>query len=53
MLVSCLASSLILKIKACSNATSADFQRTAQRYIPEDTSVHIYHSENLKSSISR
>jgi hypothetical protein len=41
MLVSCLAYSSNLRMKAtCSSKTSADFQRTTRRYIPEDRTLH-------------
>jgi hypothetical protein len=36
MLVSSLAYSSTLNIKACSPKTSVDFQRTTRRYIPEE-----------------
>jgi hypothetical protein len=29
--------------------TSADFQRTTRPYIPENSTLHNYHYENLKS----
>jgi hypothetical protein len=32
-----------------STETSIYFQRTTQRYIPEDNTLHNYHCENLKS----
>jgi hypothetical protein len=31
--------------------TSVDFQRTTWRYIPEDSTLHNHHCENLKSYI--
>jgi hypothetical protein len=50
MLVSCLTYSLTLKMEAtCSSKTSDDFQRTTQRYIPEDRTHHNDHCENLKT----
>jgi hypothetical protein len=33
----------------CSSETSVDFQRTTRRYIPEDSTLHNYRCENLKS----
>jgi hypothetical protein len=33
----------------CFSETSVDFQRTTQRYIPEDGTLHNHRSENLKS----
>jgi hypothetical protein len=42
-LVSCLAYSSILKMEAiCSSETSVDFQRTIQRYIPEDSTLNMH-----------
>jgi hypothetical protein len=39
-----------LKMEAISSSeTSADFQRTTRHYIPEDSTLHIHHCENLKS----
>jgi hypothetical protein len=39
-----------LKMEAiCSSETSVDFQRTTQRYIPEDSTLHNHRCENLKS----
>jgi hypothetical protein len=39
---SCLAYSLTLKTEAmCSSETSADFQRTTRRYIPEGRTLHL------------
>jgi hypothetical protein len=35
-----------------SSESSADFQRTARRYIPEDRTRHNLSCENLKSSYS-
>jgi hypothetical protein len=32
-----------------SSETSVDFQRTTKRYIPEDSTLHYYRCENLKS----
>jgi hypothetical protein len=41
MLVSFLAYSSTLKmVVTCSSETSADFQQTAQLYIPEDRTIH-------------
>jgi hypothetical protein len=37
----------------CSSGTSAYFQRTTWRYIPEDRTLHSHHCENLKSYILR
>jgi hypothetical protein len=48
-LVSCLTYS-ILKIEAvCSSETSVDFQQAIRRCIPEDSTHHNHHCENLKS----
>jgi hypothetical protein len=33
----------------CFSETAVDFQRTTQRYIPEDTNLHNHRCENLKS----
>jgi hypothetical protein len=53
-LVSCSAYSLALKMEAtCSSETSVDFQQTTQHYIPEDSTLHNHHCENLKSYIMR
>jgi hypothetical protein len=53
-LVSCSACSLTLKMEAtCSSETSADFQRTTQRYIPEDRILHNQPCENLKFCMSQ
>jgi hypothetical protein len=42
MLISCFSYSPTLKIEeACSSETSADFQRTAGRYIPENRTVNV------------
>jgi hypothetical protein len=39
-----------LKMEAtCSSETSVDFQRTTQRYNPEDKTLHNHRCENLKS----
>jgi hypothetical protein len=47
---SCSAYSSTLKMEAmCSSETSADFQRTTRRYIPEDSTLYNHHCENLKS----
>jgi hypothetical protein len=35
----------------CSSETSGDFQRTTQRYIPEESTLHNHRCENLKSYI--
>jgi hypothetical protein len=49
-LVSCSAYSSTLNIEAiCSSETSADFQRTARHYIPEDSTLHNHCCENPKS----
>jgi hypothetical protein len=49
-LVSCLAYSSTLKTEATfSSETSADFQWTSWRYIPEDRTIHNYRCETLKS----
>jgi hypothetical protein len=46
MLVSCLPYSATLKIEAiCSSETSVDFQRTAWRYTPEDSTLHCLRCE--------
>jgi hypothetical protein len=53
-LVSCSAYSSTLKMEAiCSSETSVDFQRTTQRYIPEDGTLHNHRCENLKSYITK
>jgi hypothetical protein len=50
MMVSCLTSSLNLKMKAtCFSENSVGFQRTTPRYIPEDRTLHNHRCENLKS----
>jgi hypothetical protein len=36
----------------CSSETSVDFQQSAQRYIPEDNSLHNHRCENLKFYIN-
>jgi hypothetical protein len=42
MLVSCLAYSLTLKMKKISSSEMlVDFWRTTQRFIPEDTTLHL------------
>jgi hypothetical protein len=33
----------------CSSETSADFQRTTHRYIPEDRTLRSHSCENLRS----
>jgi hypothetical protein len=38
--------------QVASSNTSVDFQWTIQRYIPEDSTVHNYYCENLKSYIN-
>jgi hypothetical protein len=49
-LVSCSAYSSALKMdEIYSSETSIDFQRITRRYIPEDSTVHNYRFENLKS----
>jgi hypothetical protein len=51
LLVSCLAYSSTLNMRAtCSSETSVDLQRTARRYILEDTTLHNHRCEKLKSS---
>jgi hypothetical protein len=48
-LVSCSAYSSILKMEAISSTEmSVDFQRTARRYIPEDSTLRNKRCENLK-----
>jgi hypothetical protein len=47
MLVSCLGSFLALKMVTVSSKMSGDFPWTTQRYIPENTTPHIHHGENL------
>jgi hypothetical protein len=48
-LVSCLVNSSNLEIEAtCSSETSADFQLTTWRYIPEHEILHNHRCENLK-----
>jgi hypothetical protein len=37
----------------CSSETSADFQRTTKRYIPEDSTLYNHRCENLKSFIAQ
>jgi hypothetical protein len=52
-LVSCSACSLTLKMEAiCSTEMSVDFHWTTQRYIPEDSTHHNHHCENLKKFTS-
>jgi hypothetical protein len=52
-LVSCSAYSSTLKMEAMfSSKTSVNFQRTTQRYIPEDSALYNHRCENLKSSKS-
>jgi hypothetical protein len=42
--------SLTLKMEeACPYNTAVDYQRTTQRYIPEDRTLHNHRCENLKS----
>jgi hypothetical protein len=42
-----------LKMDAiCSSETSVDFQRTARRYIPDDSTFQDHSCENLKSYIA-
>jgi hypothetical protein len=48
-LVSCLAYSILKKEMICSSETSVNFQRTTQRYIPEDRTLRNQCCENLKS----
>jgi hypothetical protein len=38
-------------VAICSSETSADFQRTTGRYIPEDRSLHNHRCESLNSCI--
>jgi hypothetical protein len=50
MMVSCPAYFLTLKIEAIfSSETSIDAERTTQRCIPEDGTLHNHRCENLKS----
>jgi hypothetical protein len=43
-----------LKIEVtCFSETSVNFQRTTRRYIPEDSTLHNYRCENLKSYVSK
>jgi hypothetical protein len=52
-LVSSSANSSTLKMEAIwSFETSADFQRTTRRYIPEDGTLHNHRCENLKCYIT-
>jgi hypothetical protein len=39
--------------RRCSSETSVDFQRTTQRYTPEDRTLHNHRCENLKSYMKR
>jgi hypothetical protein len=51
-LVSCLPCSSTMNMEAtCSSETSADFLGTTRRFIPEDRTLQIHHSENLKSCV--
>jgi hypothetical protein len=50
MLVSCSAYSSTLKMETIlSSEMVVDFQWTTQHYIPEDSTFHNHHCENLKS----
>jgi hypothetical protein len=52
MLVSCSVYSMTLTKEAiCSSETSIDFKRATWCYIPEDSTLHNQHCENLKSYI--
>jgi hypothetical protein len=52
--VSCSAYSSTLKMEAIlSSETSVNFQRTAQRNITEDSTLHNHRCENLKSYIQK
>jgi hypothetical protein len=52
ILISWLAYSSTLKMKATySSETSVDFQRTTQRYISEDITLHNHQCENISSYI--
>jgi hypothetical protein len=49
-LLSCSAYFSTLKMEAiCSSVTLVDFQWATQRYIPQDSTLHNHHCENLKS----
>jgi hypothetical protein len=48
-LVSCSAYSTLKIETICSSETSIDFQQTTRRYFPEDSTLHNYCCENLKS----
>jgi hypothetical protein len=51
-LVSCSAYSSTLKMEAiCTSETSVDIQQTTGRYIPQGSTLHNHHCENLKSYI--
>jgi hypothetical protein len=53
MLVSCLTYSSTLKMETkCSSEMSVEYQRTTQRYIPEDITLHNHRCENLNSYLS-
>jgi hypothetical protein len=48
----CSAYSSTMKMEAtCSSEMLVDFQQTTCRYIPEDSTLHNHHCENLKSYI--
>jgi hypothetical protein len=50
LLVLCLVYFSTLKMVAtCSSETSAEFERTTRRYIPEDNTLHNHCRENLKN----
>jgi hypothetical protein len=42
-------SSTLKKEAICSSETSVEFERTTQRYIPEDSTAHNHRCDNLKS----
>lgn len=53
ILISCVAYSVTMKMKATySSIKSADFQRTAQRYTPEDKIVKNIFKENYSSDLN-
>jgi hypothetical protein len=53
MLIFFLAYSSTLKETTCSSETSVDFQRSTERYIPEDRTLHNHLYENLESYINQ
>jgi hypothetical protein len=51
ILVSCLAYSSALKVEAFSSETSADFNGTTQRYVPEDMTLHISYNLHKECAV--